>query len=236
MVEETFKIQSFVEEILSEGKTLLNPNSSGRKKLNKRSKELFTQGEDFLAEKLSIGNDEASRKNLRENITIAAGAGALALLLSSRSKRNFAALASLGVLGTIAFKAHKSGKKPNNLNDVIGLLRGEPAEKRADILLQAMIAAAQADGEISEDELALIKAHEATSVEDLNEILDITPDPKAIAALSETDQSAYEIYAVSCRIANGLHPKERDYLDRLAMALQLDPEIAAEVETQIRTG
>ena len=47
---------------------------------------------------------------------------------------------------------------------------------------------------------------------------------------------ALEIYGASCRIANGLNPRERNYLDSLAMELRLDPEIAARVETDVRTG
>ena len=47
---------------------------------------------------------------------------------------------------------------------------------------------------------------------------------------------ALEIYGASCRVANGLNPRERDYLDRLAMELRLDPDTAARVETEVRTG
>ena len=61
-------------------------------------------------------------------------------------------------------------------------------------------------------------------------------NPKTIAALAGSQQEAREIYAVSCRVANGLNAKERDYLDRLAMALELDPELAARIETDVRTG
>ena len=61
-------------------------------------------------------------------------------------------------------------------------------------------------------------------------------NPREIAALSDSEQTAREIYAVSARIADGLSPKERDYLDHLAMALDLDPELAARIETDVRTG
>ena len=64
----------------------------------------------------------------------------------------------------------------------------------------------------------------------------IRDSPKAVAALAKSDQMALEIYGASCRIANGLNPRERNYLDSLAMELRLDPEIAARVETDVRTG
>ena len=236
MTDKTSDIQDFLEKLLSDGKTLLDPKSQERQQLNRRGKDLYKQGEDFLADKLNVGNDDASRKELRKNAGIAAGAGALALLLSSRSKRKFAAMAGLGTLGVIAFKAHQAGRIPQDMDDVIGLLKGDKADKRANILLKAMVAAAQADGEISADELTLINTQKDVSAEDVRILLETSPDVEEIAALAEDDQTAFEIYAVSCRVANGLHPKERNYLDRLAMALRLDPEMAAQVETEVRTG
>ncbi len=229
-------IQDFLEQILSEGKALLNPDSKSRQKLTAKGKDLYQQGEDFLADKLNVGDDAESRADLREKAGIAAGAGGLALLLSSRSGRKLATLGGLGALGLVAFKAHQAGRVPKDIDDVVGLLRGEKADKRATILLKAMVAAAQADGEISAEEKSLIKAHNSADETAIKAALQIKADPQAIAALADNDQTAFEIYAVSCRIANGLHPKERDYLDQLAMALHLDPEMAAQVETEMRTG
>jgi len=229
-------IQDFLESLLSEGKTLMNPESKNRKKITKKGKALYKQGEDFLADKLKVGEDADSREELREKAAIAAGAGGLALLLSSRSGRKLATLGGLGALGMIAFKAHQEGRLPKDVDEVIGLIKGEKADKRADILLTAMVAAAQADGEISVSEKALIDAHESANEKNIAAALNHPNDPETIAALADSDQTAFEIFAVSCRVANGLHPKERHYLDRLAMALGLDPEMAAQVETEVRTG
>lgn len=229
-------IQKFLDQLLSQGKELINPDSQGRRDMTAKGKALYKQGEDYLADKLSVGADEESRQGLREKAAIAAGAGGLALLLSSRSGRKLATLGGLGALGMIAFKAHKAGQMPKDIDDVIGLIKGDKADKRADILLRAMIAAAQADGEISPEEKVLIEAHDGASEAALRDALDNPTQPEDIAALAESDQTAFEIYAVSCRIANGLHPRERDYLDRLAMSLRLDPELAAQVETEVRTG
>ena len=92
------------------------------------------------------------------------------------------------------------------------------------------------DGTIHDDEVDLIKSYKGTSAESLQAVMDQPADAKAIAALADSEQAAAEIYAVSCRVANGLNPKERDYLDNLAMALKLDPEMAARIETDVRTG
>ena len=61
-------------------------------------------------------------------------------------------------------------------------------------------------------------------------------DAASIAKLADSEQAAREIYAASARIANGLNAAERDYLDALAMGLKLDPELAARLETDVRTG
>ena len=125
---------------------------------------------------------------------------------------------------------------PTSADEVIGLLKGKPANDRAVVLIKAMIAAAQADGTLTEDEEALIGAYEGANKADIETLLSETASAKDIAALSKSDQEAREIYAVSCRIANGLNEAERDYLDELAMALRLDPELAARIETDMRTG
>jgi len=140
------------------------------------------------------------------------------------------------VLGVLAYKAHKAGKMPKSADDVIGLLKGPKANERSDVLLRAMISAAKADGSIHEDELEMIRVYDSTSVNALQSAMGQKSNPKAIAALADSDQAAAEIYAVSCRVANGLNPMERDYLDQLAMGLKLDPELAARIETDVRTG
>jgi len=122
------------------------------------------------------------------------------------------------------------------MDDVIGLIKGPAGNDRADKLLQAMVAAAKADGKLSKDEVEIIMALNPEAIDSLETALAESPNPKQIAALAKNDQEAAEIYAVSCRVANGLNVKEREYLDHLAMALKLDPIVAAKLETDVRTG
>ena len=125
---------------------------------------------------------------------------------------------------------------PKSAQEIIGLITGPKAEVRSETLLRAMIAAAKVDGHIDDDELALINAHDDAGADALKIALAKPESAKAIAKLADSEQAGREIYAASCRIANGLNPKERDYLDQLAMALGLDPELAARLETDVRTG
>lgn len=247
MTNTNLSAQELLDQILSAGRDLIaegKSRSSGiaekakSGELTKKGKEIAAKGEDILAEKLGIEDTEAGRDALRKGVGAGAAAGALALLLSSRSGRKMATLGGLAGLGVLAYKAYEKngGEMPNWKEEVIGLIGGPDAEIRSETLLLAMTAAAKADGKISDSEMAILNAHHKGAADTLEHALAQNPDVKTIAALATTPQTAREIYAVSCRIANGLSPKERDYLDHLAMALDLDPELAARIETDIRTG
>ncbi len=249
-----FNSQELLEQILDAGKKLAKDGKKfaadgklNSAELTKRGKKIAVRGEDALMDKLGIEDTVASREALRKGVGTGAAAGALALLLTSRSARKMATLGGLAGLGALAYRAHQSGQMPKtmddaislipkNMDDVIGLIKGPRGDARAEILLQAMVAAAKADGTLSAAEIKMIKAHNPDSVDALEAALAQTPDAKSIAALAKTDQQGAEIYAVSCRVANGLNAKERDYLDQLAMALRLDPVVAAKLETDVRTG
>lgn len=242
MANTNINIQNFLDELLQSGKELAAQANEKTGKYTKditaKSKIIAAKGEDYLVDKLGIEDTESSRLALRKGVGAGAAAGALALLLSSRSGRKMATIGGLAGLGALAWKAYKDngGTMPKNAQDIIGLLKGPRAEARSEVLLRAMIAAAKADGGIGDDELALINAHDDQGVDVLKLALSSPESPKRIAELATGEQSAREIYAVSCRIANGLNEKERHYLDELAMALNLDPELAAQLETDVRTG
>jgi len=204
--------------------------------LTAQARDIGKRGEDFLIDKLGMDNTEQSRGQIRQQAKYAGLAGALAVLISSRATRKIAALGGLAALGAVAYKGHKRGAMPTDFKDAVNLLTGYDADRRSDMLLRAMIAAAQADGTISAEERALIEAYPDADMDTLAQLLSTPAEPAAIAALATSDQCGAEIYAVSCRIADGTNAAERDYLDRLAMALRLDPEAAALIETEVRTG
>lgn len=230
--------QDLLEQLLSSGKGIANQAKAKIDEKSPRVKQIAKQGEDYLVDKLGIEDTEVAREALRKGAGASAAAGALALLLTSRSGRKVATIGGLAGLGALAWKAYQKngGEMPKSAQELIGVLKGQKAEARADILIRAMVAAAKADGEINDAEMALIKAHRSTSADALKVAIDQPADPRDIAALSDSPQAAREIYAVSCRVADGLSPKERNYLDKLAMALDLNPEIAAQLETDVRTG
>jgi len=225
--------QQLLQQILATGKDLVKQGKAQTGDLSVKGKALAAKGEDYLVDKLNLEDTEVSREALRKGVGTGAAAGALALLLSSRSGRKMATLGGLSALGVLAYKAHKSGKMPTSADEVIGLLKGPKANARSEALIRA---AAKADGSIHDDEVALIKSYKGTSAASLQAVMDQPANAKAIAALADSDQACAEIYAVSCRVANGLNPKERDYLDKLAMEMKMDPGLAARIETDVRTG
>jgi len=238
MNQPTINLQDYLDQLLKAGRDLVEQGKESSKGVTKKAKELAAKGEDILVDKLGIEDNAASREALRKGVGAGAAAGALALLLSSRSGRKLAALGGLAGLGTLAWKAYQKngGEMPKSAQDIIGLLSGKEADKRANAILRAMIAAAKVDGRIDDAELALIEKAGTGGTDALKLALSEPESAQDIAALADSDQAAREIYAASARIADGLNPKERAYLDELAMALKLDPELAARLETDVRTG
>ena len=249
MANKQISAQDLLDQLLSAGRDIAAQGRAAAEKASKnlpksakdvsaKGKKLAAKGEDYLVDKLGIEDSEKGRDALRKGAAAGAAAGGLALLLSSRSGRKLAAIGGLAGLGTLAYKAYtkNGGKIPKNLADLSGILKGEAAETRAETILVAMIAAARADGHITPAEQALIDAHANGGEELLRQALAHPSDAASIAKLADSEQAAREIYAASARIANGLNAAERDYLDALAMGLKLDPELAARLETDVRTG
>lgn len=233
----TVNLQSILNQVLSGGRELASEAKSraDASGVVDKGKQLGKKGEDLLIEKLGLEDTPKIREALRKGVGTGAAAGALLLLLQSKSGRKLATLGGLAGLGTLAYKAYQKngGKMPNWKEEVIGMISGPKADARSEAILRAMIAAAKADGEITEAEMAFIKSNDEI---DLGNILDQEANPIEIARMADSEQAEREIYAASCRIADGLNEKERDYLDDLAMALRLDPELAARLETDVRTG
>jgi len=227
-------IEDMLDRILSTGRDLKAKAESGE--IKDKAVKAWTEGEDKLADTLGIAGDDASRDKFRKQARVGAGVGALALLLASRSRGKTVRLAGLAGLGALAYTAYKKNgnKMPTSKDEVIGLIKGDAARDRSYALLTAAVAAAQADGHLSDAEETLILAQAGDGEPILRDILTTNPNARSVAALADSPQAAREIYAVSARIADGLNASERLYLDDLAMALELDPDTAARIETDVR--
>ncbi|UJX44907.1 tellurite resistance TerB family protein [Xanthobacter sp. YC-JY1] len=107
------------------------------------------------------------------------------------------------------------------------------------VLLSAMAAAAQADGEIDEDEVSRIggglERMGAGSPERdaLIAILTTPVDPNEVVAAATTPEAALQIYAASALAIRPDNDAEHAYLDWLAGALGIDPGLKAQIDGEL---
>lgn len=106
------------------------------------------------------------------------------------------------------------------------------------LLLEAMVFAARADGHIDEKERADINAavesmfpgQDAAALVD--SLMDKPLDPASLAARVSNYEQGCDLYRLSCAIIKADHFMERSYLDGLAAALRLTPEDKTRLEQE----
>nr|WP_298415464.1 tellurite resistance TerB family protein [uncultured Halomonas sp.] len=188
-----------------------------------------------------------------------AGSGALGMLLGTKRGRSmgskglkYGALAGLGMLAWKAWQHHQSSSTsgsetaaanqpasaPAGSAGPLEQLDGQQQEQRSQAILQAMIAAARADGHIDAEERAqLVGQMDALGADDelhawMEQQMREPLDAEGIAAKADSPQAAREMYLASVAIIDEQNPMERAWLDQLAGALKLEPGVAKELESQ----
>ncbi|KAB7647714.1 tellurite resistance TerB family protein [Polymorphobacter fuscus] len=158
------------------------------------------------------------------------GLGALAGGLLGGGLGGAAKGGAMAVLGTLALKAWRDhqgqqGQQPAPTSDDVDALTGPRTER---LVLQAMIGAAQADGQIDAAEmeklLGRMSPDDATEEErQLVRTQVAEPvDLERLGADVQRPEVAMEVYLAALITTNIDTPAERDYLARLASALKLD--------------
>ncbi len=177
------------------------------------------------------------------------GGGALGMLVGSKRGRSmggkalkYGAIAGVGVLAWKAWQSSQEKKgaatQSSSEGERVEVLSGEVQERRSLELLQAMIMAARADGHIDEQEQALITDQiDALGADEemhrwVEQQLKAPLDAQALAREADSPQAAREMYLISVAVIDNQNPMERAWLDQLASALNLTPEMAAELERQ----
>jgi uncharacterized membrane protein YebE (DUF533 family) len=174
--------------------------------------------------------------------------GLLGILLTGGGRRMLGTglkIGGMAAIGGLAYKAYEDWKKGQG-----GAALPAPAEKEflpddpdqadrlATHLLQAMIAAAKADGHVTPDERAKIDAQLANlGLEDeaaalIAVELDAPLDVGRIAALAGSEAEAAQIYAASLLSVDVDNDAERAYLAELAARLKLDPALVERLHAQ----
>lgn len=215
-------------------------------------RELKERGQDIAEEKLGVPGGGAERDAMLSGMGKgAAVAGALALLLGTGTGRKLAGtglkLGGLAAVGGLAYKAYqnwqdKQTQPPPPPGPPIGELTGPPAERRSLALLRAMIAAAKADGHVDQSEQSQIDQYienlglEPSTLHFVKSELVKPLDPNEVASGADSPEAAAEIYLTSCIMVDAQSPMERTYLDLLAKALELEPDLVRSLEDQAGTS
>ncbi|WLH37745.1 tellurite resistance TerB family protein [Pseudomonas sp. FP2196] len=157
---------------------------------------------------------------------------------------NYAALASLGMMAFQAYQAwqrSQASNAPQQTPQTANLLAGPEIEEHSHAVLRALIAAAKADGRIDETEKHLISSEIGKHTEDpqLQQWLDAEVakplDPNEVAQSANNDPAvAAEMYLASVMLVDDQQDAERNYLDELAAALQIDPDLQVHLEQQAK--
>ena len=168
--------------------------------------------------------------------------GLLGVLLTGGGRRLIGTGLKVGgaaLIGGLAYQAYNDWKNGKDPQAAVGELPSPegtaflPADDAAanDLaqrLVQAMVAAAKADGHVTPDERAHIDEalgrmgleNEAAAL--LRAELDAPLDVRRIAGLARSPEEAAEIYAASLLVVDEQSLEEKGYLAMLAAALNLD--------------
>ena len=165
-------------------------------------------------------------------------------LSRSAGGTNYAALASLGMMAFQAYQAwqRSQASAPQEAPRTVDLLAGPEAEEHSHAILRALIAAAKADGRIDDAEKQMISTEIGRHTDDpqLQQWLDdevAKPLDANDVAQSATDPAmASEMYLASVMLVDDQQDAERNYLDELAAALQIDPQLQVHLEQQAKGG
>ncbi len=190
----------------------------------------------------------------------AAAGGALGLLLGGRKNKGFGHKAlkygSVAALGYAAYKvyeqyqAKQAQPTPSAAPSQAAAwpAPGQPALPapqqawHSQVMLQAMIAAAKADGHVDERERGLIEAELQRQEADpaqrqwLEAELRKPLDPAEVARGVAGQPAAAEVYLASLLVADDTSFMERAYLDELARQLQLPAALKQDLEAQARSA
>lgn len=213
---------------------------------------LAEQGKQLLTEAGKASSKNTTMADIGKG---ALGGSALTLLLSSKKgrkigKKMLAVGGTIG-LGTLAYKAYQDWQqnKTDSHPPAQTTTPAQPAQienKTQDylqntndtVILQAMIAAAKADGHIDDEEKDKIqKAVQSLGASDQLEQfvqaeLNKPLDPADIAAAAKTTEVKTQVYLASLLIVDEQNFMEKAYLQELARQLELAPSLVQSLQEQ----
>ena len=178
--------------------------------------------------------------------------GALGLLLGKNKKaRKLASYGGLAALGMMVYNTYgeyqreqAGSAQPAALPapQTVDRLPAAQASAHSTAILQALVAAAKADGHIDARERELIEGEYArqglpAEVQQwLHAELEKPLDPAEVARAASTPEMAAEMYLASLLVADEQSFMERAYLNELARQLKLEPALQQRLQNQLVTA
>ncbi len=217
-------------------------------KILSTGKQYVEKGQALAEEKLDIPEHGQERAVMIDGLKKGALASALLLgLLGTRGGRKLTGTAikvgGLAALGTAAYKGYQNWTQTGDVfsaGDSVHELSDDSADSRGLLLIEAMVAAANADGNIDDQELKAIK-HEILEMHlpgemamILENIVDSPLSAGELAQKVNTQAEASEVYiATRLLIGDDSSLTETLYKDSLVSALGLSNELVSSLEAQI---
>lgn len=218
--------------------------------LFQNSKDAASKGRSLAEQTLGVPESGESRDQMLSGMKKGAlAAGAIALLLGTSGGRKLTGtavkLGGLAAVGGLAYKAYSNWQSQQGDASVahsgtpIGDLDTTSANDRSLLLVRAMIAAARADGQLDDTERQKITQQidnfglEPLTTSFLMNEMNQPADLEELAASAGSDEESAELYLASAMVIDIDQPQEREYLDKLAAALKLDPGLASALEHQL---
>lgn len=211
------------------------------------AKDKLAQGQAIAAEKLGVPEAGAERDAMLAGLGKgAAVASAAAILLGTGLGRRLTGAAlkvgTVAALGKIGYETYQKWQAEQagsaiSAGKPVGELPEAEANQRSLALLKAMISAAKADGHIDGEEQETIKNQmqqlgvTTSTSEILQSEMQKPVDVTALAQLADSQATAVEMYLASRLVVNVVNDAERAYLANLAIALNLAPELVAQLES-----
>ena len=168
----------------------------------------------------------------------AAAIGILSMIFGRNGGAGLAKLGSLAALGSLAYQAYQK-YQTSQAADSVTADNFAPEQQVADaskVILQTMIAAAAADGAITDDEKQAILAEVGDDVEVQQwvqqEMLHPATPENIARQVGNNPALAAQVYLAARVVCSDLARKEIVFLADLAQALGLDDKLVEELEKQ----
>lgn len=166
----------------------------------------------------------------------AAALGLISMLFGRNGGSSLAKLGSLAALGSLAYQAYQKYQAQNASASELSQNSFENVDANAasKVILQAMIAAAAADGAITEDEKATIISQVSQDAEILEWVSQEMNNPASVEEIARqvgnNQALATQVYLAARAVCTNLERKEIIFLANLANALGLPDALVEQLE------